>query len=202
MIHCGSLFRDVSGRLCGRVNNVSNTNFGPLVAYLVPGATVLLGFSPFSSVLQNWFASTPVNAPTLGGFLFLTVSSLAVGMTVNAVRWAIVDTLHAWTGLSQPPLDFSRLGPNVAAYNLLIEIHYWHYQFHANELVATALAYVCYRIHVGLFAPWGWADVGIVVLEVIFYITSRDTLHLCGRPHNRNYVAKSVMWPRADFRGD
>ena len=75
------------------MQNVSNSNFGPLVAYLLPGATVLLGASPFSPTLQSWFAMAPADAPTIGGFLYLTVASLAVGMTISAIRWALVDTL-------------------------------------------------------------------------------------------------------------
>jgi len=159
------------------MNEVTASNFGPLVAYLVPGATVLLRLRPFSPLLQVWFAATPADAPTLGGFLYVTVSAVAVGMIVNAVRWAIVDTLHAWTGLKIPPLDFSTLGSNVGAYQLLIQIHYNHFQFHANMFVATAVAYVAYRVHIGLQGSWGWLDVGVVLLEGVFYVTPRDTLH-------------------------
>lgn len=158
------------------VNSVSNANFGPLIAYLIPGAVVLFGFRPIIPVLQVWFAATPPTAPTIGGFLYLTMSALAVGMTVSAIRWAIIDTLHAWTGLRLPPLDFSRLGQNVAAYNLLIEIHYEHYLFYGNMSVATALAYGAFRMHIGMFKPWGWLDIGVATLEVIFLVTSRDCL--------------------------
>lgn len=91
------------------MDSISESNFGPLIAYLVPGATVLLGFSPFSRLVQTWFAST---APTLGGFLYLTVASLAVVMAVSALRWVIVDTTHAWTGLKMAALDFTKLGGN------------------------------------------------------------------------------------------
>lgn len=150
--------------------------FGLLVAYLIPGATVLWGLSLFSPQLAGLFAAAPPNAPTIGGVLYLTIASLAAGMTVNAVRWAVLDTLHSRTGLALPPLDFSRLGTNVEAFNLLIEIHYKHYQFHANMVVATALAYACYRIHTGLRGTWGWFDAGVAVLEIVFFAMSRDTL--------------------------
>lgn len=156
-------------------DNVSG-NFGLLVAYLIPGATVLWGLSLFSPQLAALFAATPPNAPTIGGFLYLTVASLAAGMTVNAVRWAVLDTVHSRTGMALPPLDFSRLGKNVEAFTLLIEIHYKHYQFHANMVVATALAYVCYRIHIGTIGPLRWFDAGVVVLEIVFIAMSRDTL--------------------------
>lgn len=155
------------------MQTVSKDTFGPLVAYLIPGVTILAGLSYHSVRLRLWFGAYE---PTIGGFLYLTLAAIAAGMTVSAIRWAVVDTLHAKTGLKLPPLDFARLGENVNAFTLLIEIHYRHYQFYANMLVATAIAYVSYRIAVGVFrGPW-WIDCGFVVLEGVFFATSRDTL--------------------------
>jgi hypothetical protein len=159
-----------------RMHSVTNDNFGPLIAYLVPGATVLLGFSQFSATLQAWFAATPTDAPTIGGFLYLTVASIAAGMTVNAVRWALLDTIHSWTGLPLPQLDFSRLGQNVAAFGLLIDIHYKHYQFHGSMFIALAIAYVCYRVKLGTFLVFSGFDAAFLPLEIIFFAMSRDTL--------------------------
>jgi hypothetical protein len=158
------------------MQSVTKDNFGPVIAYLVPGAMVLLGFSQFSATLRSWFATGPDGAPTIGGFLYLTVASLSAGMVINAVRWATIDTLHARTGLPQPPLDFSKLGVNVEAFDLLIEIHYKHYQFYSNSLVALAIAYASYRVKLSSLWPLGWPDVACVFLEAVFYLTSRDTL--------------------------
>lgn len=158
------------------MQSVSNANFGPLIAYLVPGATVLGGVSQFSPLLQSWFATGICPSPTIGGFLYLTVASIAAGMTVSAVRWALLDTLHALTGLPSPRLDFSRLGRNVQAYSLLIEIHYKHYLFYSNMFVATAIAYGCYRTRLGTLWPLGWPDAVFAFLEVVFFATSRDTV--------------------------
>jgi hypothetical protein len=155
---------------------VTNDNFGPLIAYLVPGATVLVGFSQFSVTLKSWFATTPSDVPTIGGFLYLTVSSIAAGMTVSALRWAAIDSIHRRTGLPMPNLEFARLGANVTAFGLLIEIHYRHYQFYSNMFVATAIAYVCYHVKLGTIWPLEWIDLGFVILESVFFATSRDTL--------------------------
>ena len=155
---------------------VSSDTFGPLVAYLAPGATVLLGISEFSPLVRSWFLTIPENAPTIGGFLYLTVASMAVGMTVSAVRWMIVDTIHSLTGLRLPPLNFSRLDKSVDAFQLLIEIHYHHYQFHANMLIAAAIAYGCYRVKQGWTTGAGWLDLGFIALEVVFFAASRNTL--------------------------
>lgn len=145
---------------------------------------VLLGVSQFSPLVRSWFLAVPDSAPTIGGFLYLTVASMAVGMTVSAVRWMIVDTIHSFTGLSLPPLDFSRLDKNVAAFGLLIDIHYRHFLFYGNSFVATAITYVCYRVKLGTLFPWGWLDVAFVVLEVVFFAASRDCLRkYYGRSH-------------------
>jgi hypothetical protein len=175
-----------------RMESVTNANFGPLIAYLVPGATVLVGFSQFSPVLRTWLGAAPAEAPTIGGFLYLTVASIAAGMTVSAVRWALIDTLHSVTGLRLPPLNFSRLGQNVEAFGLLIEIHYRHYQAYSNNLVATAIAYACYRVKLGGIWPLGRLDLAFVVLELIFLIASRDTL--------RKYYTRSRQLLATDAR--
>lgn len=159
-----------------QMQSVTNANFGPLVAYLLPGATVLLGLTPFSPLIRSWFAVAPNGTPTIGGFLFLTVASMGVGMTVSAIRWLVIDSLHRFTGLTSPPQDFSRLGPNVEAFGLLIQIHYLHYLWFSNELIALAIAYGCYRVNLGATATLSWLDVLFVLLEVVFWAASRDTL--------------------------
>ena len=88
----------------------------------------------------------------------------------------MIDTLHSLTGLPLPRLDFSRLGKNVEAFGLLIEIHYKHFLFYSNMVVASAIAYTCYRVKLGGMLPLGWLDLAFVVLEAIFFITSRDCL--------------------------
>ncbi len=158
------------------MKDITSNNFGVLIAYLVPGATALWGLSSFSPSLRVWFASTPGDAPTISGFLYLTVASLAVGMTVTAIRWACVDMVHAATGLTAPELNFSQLPGKVDAYNLLIEIHYRHYQFYANMFVATAITWICHRISVRPPCQMTWIDLGFVLVEAIFFLTSRDTL--------------------------
>jgi len=91
------------------MQGISNDTFGPLIAYLVPGATALVGISPFLPVVQVWLTTNSANPPTISGLLYLTLASLASGMTVSAVRWATIDKLHARTGLPPPNLNFARL---------------------------------------------------------------------------------------------
>lgn len=176
------------------MSTISNDNFGPLVAYLVPGATVLVGFSPFSPTIQSWLATASGSPPSIGGFLYLTLAALACGMTVSAIRWALVDTLHRVSGLPPPQLNFRSLGRNVDAFILLIDIHYRHYQFYANMLIAVAIAYACYRVRINSLANVGWPDAAFVLLEAVFLATSRDTL--------QKYYVRSRQLLSGDARGE
>ena len=54
---------------------------------------------------------------------------------------------------------------------------------HSEMAVATAIAYVAHRTYYGFDETTGWLDAGVLALEAIFFLMSRDTLALCGRPH-------------------
>lgn len=159
------------------MKEVSSSNFGLLIAFILPGFTALWGASYISPTLRSWLNGADATGPTVGGFLYVTLASVAAGLTVSTVRWAIIDRIHHWTGLRQPKWDFSRLQENIAAYKVLHEIHYKFYQFNSNALVSLVFLYIARRIHLGLWtAALGWFDVGVLLLVVIFYVGSRDTL--------------------------
>lgn len=152
-------------------------NFGLLIAYVVPGLTSVWGASYFSDTLRLWLYGAPANAPTVGGFLYVTIASIAAGVTVSAVRWAIIDTFHHHTGIPPPDWDFSELHDKVAAYRLLLENHYNFFQFYSNMLVAVVFSYLTRRTSVGSWsAPIGLLDIAFLCLVVIFLAGSRDSL--------------------------
>jgi hypothetical protein len=69
------------------------------------------------------------------------------------------------------------LGGNVDAYNVLNDIHYKFYLFHANGLIALIFVYVARRAHQGFFtAPAGWFDLGFALLSAVLFVGSRDML--------------------------
>jgi len=163
---------------CARsMKDVTTGNFGLFIAYVLPGFTALWGLSYVSEPVRAWLGTGTANAPTVGGFLYVTLASVAAGMITSTLRWLLIDTLHHWTGIRLPRWDFSRLQENVTAFDVLIEIHYRHYQFHANMLVALAFAYAARRLSLGLWSPWiGWLDGGFILLVVVLFLGSRDTL--------------------------
>ena len=152
------------------------SNFGFLIAYLLPGFTALWGLSYVSETVRLWLGATPENAPTVGGFLYLILASVAAGLTASTVRWLIIDTIHHRTGVPRPNWDFARLQQNVAAFDVLGENQYRYYQFYGNMAVAIPFWYAAKCIAEGFWPPpFGWASLGVLFIEVLFLAGSRDT---------------------------
>lgn len=159
------------------MKDLSVANFGILIAFVLPGFVVLSGVSYFSETVQVWLGSPQGDSPTVGGFLYVTLGAVGAGMTVSTVRWMIVDTIHALTGLPHPRWDFSRLQENVEGYDVLVRIHYHFYQFNANMLVAVPFLFAARSLSLG------WSSLldvllilAFLALEAIFFVGSRDAL--------------------------
>lgn len=101
----------------------SLTNFGLLIAYVLPGFTALEGFPLITPSRTAWGTTGDPN-PTLTAFLSGTVMALAAGLTVSTVRWLVIDAVHHRTGLRRPARDFARLEKSVAAAEYLDLVHY------------------------------------------------------------------------------
>ena len=158
------------------MRDISPFNFGTIVAYLVPGFIVLWAVSFHSATVQGWLSMSVTAAPTVGDLLYATLASLAAGVTVSAVRWAVIDTLHHRTGLPPPRWDFALLPERLAAFRMLVEDHYVYYKFYANTLVALLFLHVAWRTSAAAGAnQWG-VDAAFFAIGIVLFIGSRDTL--------------------------
>lgn len=159
------------------MNSLSSQNFGLVIAYLLPGFVTLWGVSCFSPTVDAWITASQENAPTVAGFMYVTLASLAAGVTVSAVRWALVDHLHHATGIVPPAWKFTNLEGKLQGYLMLVESHYRYYQFYANMFVAAAFAVTARALSGSLRPSFGpWTVVGFVALEMVLLAGSRDTL--------------------------
>ena len=163
----------------------SDKNFGLVIAFVLPGFVCLWGASCWSSTVAGWLTVVPTANATVGGFLYASLGSLAAGLTVSSVRWAVVDTIHHRTGVQPPEWDFGRLQDKLQAFDALVENHYRYYQFYANMLVAVAFASGCDVCSGSRDAIHSiWAIVGLVFIENVFFAGSRDAL--------RKYYSRAV----------
>ncbi len=159
------------------MTDVNESNFGFLIAYVLPGFFAVLQLAQYSPTLQAWITTAPELAPTVGGFLFATLASVAFGLILSTLRWAILDTVHRHSGLPAPKLDFRKLQKNRDAFERMVQYHYRYYQFYGNSLVLLMLSCV---------APqplWGWlarepalASTLAAGLAVLLFVASRDAL--------------------------
>lgn len=131
-----------------------------------------------SVTLKGWLAMTSSGeAPTVGGFLYVTLASVAAGLTASTVRWLALDTLHHWTGVRPPKWNFARLAPHLPAFELIVEHQYRYYQAYGNSLVALVAFYIlrCDALGVGQ-GCFVWSDAILLVLATTLFLGSRDTL--------------------------
>lgn len=113
-------------------------------------------------------------APTVGGFLYVTIASVGLGQIVSTLRWLLIDPIHHRTGVEKPSWDFRQLRNNVAAFERLIDIHYRFYLWHANALVAVTLGVLLRWIAFGFQCS---ELLGLMVLDALLFVGSRDTLN-------------------------
>ncbi len=159
------------------MKEVSGRNFGLLIAYVLPGFAAVLAAGRYLPPAQSLVLSFGPDAPTVGGFLYVTLASVGVGLTLSTIRWLVVDTLHHLTGVQRPPWDDSKLQERLDAFESLVDNHYRYYQYYANTLIAGFLFLLCRFVEVGgCLGALAWADWSIVGLIVMYWAGSRDTL--------------------------
>jgi hypothetical protein len=170
------------------MSEVTGQNFGLLIAYVIPGFVSLAAVGQCSPAITGWLrvSATPDNAATVGGFLYVTLASVGAGITVSTVRWAVIDSLHHWTGIRRPPWDDSKLQDKLEAYQALVENYYRYYQFYSNMLVAVLTVFLGRLAGSGRgFGEMNLADCGILSMGVLYWAGSRDTL--------RNYYTRAAF---------
>lgn len=161
------------------VKDVTDKNFGVIIAFWLPGFLLLWGLSYTSDQVAVWLVkSSATDAPTVGGFLYAALASLALGLLISAIRWLIIDHFLFWfTCLQRPTLDFSHLKDKdaFAAFNGIVENHYRYYQYYANTLVAIVAAFIFYaRSEKG--PPTGEMWIIGAVIGLALLLAARDCL--------------------------
>jgi hypothetical protein len=66
---------------------------------LLPGFVTVWGVSYFSPTVESWIAASQPGAPSVAGFMYVTLASLGAGLTVSGIRWTVCwrPTLRAWS---------------------------------------------------------------------------------------------------------
>jgi hypothetical protein len=159
------------------VSQFSEKNFGLVIAYILPGFTVVWGLSFVSPTVDSWLNASQQAAPTVAGLLLVTVASLASGLVVSAIRWAVVDTIHHRTGVPAPDWEFANLQDRLSGFLAIVENHYRYYQCYGNMFIATPMAGAAYLASASCSrAAIACFLLALLCLEAILFLSSRDAL--------------------------
>jgi hypothetical protein len=158
------------------MKEVSQKNFGLLIAYVVPGLVALWGVSYFSETVKMWLTTANESSPSVAGFLYVTLASLAAGLALDAVRSVTIDQFHHLSGVRAPNLDFSDFQAKFWAFNQIVESHYRHYQAYAHLAIAVLFAFVARHVASGEQTLHPWTVGALCLLEAILLVSSRDAL--------------------------
>lgn len=156
------------------MSEISMSNFGLVVAYLLPGFTMLWGLNDIEPTLQPWLVCQSESGPTVGGFMFVTMASIGLGVILSTVRWLLIDSLHHHSGLPKPHWDFAVLPGRLREFEVLNEQHYRYYQFYGNMVVSLVAILILLTWESG-FERSGMQLLLVFVTAVLF-IGSRDAL--------------------------
>jgi len=156
------------------MNPVTDRSFGLLIAYLTPGFASLFLWGRENALIAAWLAEHRQAAPSVGGFLYVTIASVTAGLILSTLRWALLDKLHHITGLTPP--DLKDPTTNLETYRLLVDLHYRYYQFYGSSLLVLLMLLL-----VPPTAQLSGPIARLVILAgiVLFYVASRDTLRKC-----------------------
>ena len=135
----------------------------------------LWGVSYFSATVRLWLIIADQTAPSVAGFLYVTLAAFAAGLTLGAIRVVTVDPLHHCTGVAKPEWNFSEFQQKFWAFNQLVESHYCFYQFYAHMGLALPLVVAAHLLADVGGLPW-WLWVGCAGLELVLLTVSRLTL--------------------------
>jgi hypothetical protein len=157
------------------MRDLSEKNFGILIAYVLPGFVALSGLSFVSPTVATWLAMPP-HDPSVSGACFVFLGSLGAGLMISAIRWVLIDTVHGWTGVSMPEWNFESLQEKLAAFYALVHSHYRYYQFYAGMVIAVPIWIGC-RLAGQTWEPKEllWVEAA-AAFELVFYLASRDSL--------------------------
>lgn len=160
------------------MNDVTDKNFGLIIAFLIPGFICLWGLSlSFDEIKPLLGSFNSSETSTFGGFLYSSLMSLSIGLLVSAVRWLIVDTIMHRTGVPEPKRNFAATADadKCSAFLGLVENHYRYYQYYANSFIAVFASLVAFLLRSPKPPSCGMV-VLVIGVEIALFLGSRDAL--------------------------
>jgi hypothetical protein len=133
--------------------------FGLMIAFLVPGFLAVWAISSLDPVAGGWIGTASQQQTTIGGFLFVVLASLGIGVFISGIR-SVLEGMILNPG---PNIDERNRREHESVYKDLRDQHYRFYQFHGNTAISLALAYMILlgrdRVNAAVTIAWLLAEI-------------------------------------------
>jgi len=153
--------------------------FGLLIAQVLPGLILVLGFSPHVPLFGAWLGAAATQDITVGSAAMVLLASIAAGLVLSGARAVLFETLLNFKrgDASGPALESAAaVNDAVTAAQERIHVqHYAYYQFYGSTFIALPIA-------VALAVGWPatpfevGAVVGTAVVELVLYVATVDAM--------------------------
>jgi hypothetical protein len=163
------------------MRDVVAENFGLAIAFLCPGLLMLLALSFFSPALSGGLSAAASAESTIGGFVFILVASMGLGVFVSNARYFLFDRgllRLPFLGIPEAAPDtgvLRRSGDRAVAWDVLRDQFYRYYQFSSNTAVALGVVFVAWWWKID-HAPAAKLVVAFLAAEVILAAGAADSL--------------------------
>lgn len=161
-------------------------NFGPVIAFILPGFVVLWGLSHHFATVASWIAPAG-SASSISGFLLAILCALGLGLVINGVRSLTLGKL-----LPAPKdINWKGLTANESTHKAMVLVveNCWHYHlFYGNVFFAFPAALALY-----FNSPTPQIDcdarilIGMVAVEIVLLCNARQN----GKDYYR--ILKSIL---------
>jgi len=158
------------------MSSPSPSQFGLILAYLIPGFVGLAGAAPLFPIISQWLKPVPDGVLGFGPTVYTLLAALTTSQIINCFRWLILDHIHSWTGIRAQSSNFGDLRNGVEGFDYLVQNHYRYYQFAGNMLLAVTWSYGVNRYLKTLPSLGPGTDLGMAILVVVLFAASRDAL--------------------------
>jgi len=149
-------------------------SFDHLLAFVLPGLGMLWGLSYFDpNGLGAWFRTASTSETSIGGFLFLVLAALAMGVFISGVRWLLLENwLHLFP--SPPELNEAKRREQGVreAHADARHHHFYYFLFYGNMLCAMPVVLIGWKWARDPEPAWSTfigAVVGFVLIEGVLY---------------------------------
>jgi hypothetical protein len=155
--------------------------FGLIIAFLLPGFVGLWGITYINPTIRSWFVSSANLNATVGGFLFVILGSLAIGLIFHSIRYFILDNrLFKEINNKCSGLDISKLNSEKREqfFSIAVENHYRYHNYYGNMAIAIVFAYSVRCLGYIIIKMYFWTNCLSILKEILLSILSIALVYL------------------------